>query len=336
LDEWVLAKLQILIHDVTRYLDAYDAYNASQCIEAFVDELSTWYLRRSRRRFWKSEADEDKRTAYTTLYTCLTTLIQLLAPFTPFIAEELYQNLVVRVKPTALESVHLNSWPESDASLIDATLLAGMDVVIHVSSLGRSARSKAGIKLRQPIAEAVIVADTEILNGLTSLIELVQDELNVKRLTLTTSRRRLVRSQIRLKPELLGRKHGELLPAMKAAIDVLDGDRLGDRVQKGLNVDVEVKGRTLTLLPGEIEIIAASKAGYVVAESHAVMVGVKTTLTAELKTEGLARDIVRRIQNQRKTAGFDIADRIETYYQAGTNLQGSGATGGQLHRSVRS
>jgi isoleucyl-tRNA synthetase len=320
-DKWVLAKLQILIQAVTRHLDAYDAYDASQCIETFVNELSTWFLRRSRRRFWKNQADEDKRAAYTTLYTCLTTLIRLLAPFTPFIAEELYQNLIVRIKPKALESVHLDTWPEPDASLIDTTLLADMDQVIHVSSLGRAARSKAGIKLRQPIAEAVIVANTEILNGLAGLIELVQDELNVKRLTLTTSKRRLVRNQIRLKRELLGRKHGKLFPALKAAIDVLDGDRLGDRLLKGLNVDVNVKGRTLTLLPGEVEVVAAAKDGYAVAENQAVMVGIMTALTAVLKTEGLARDIVRRIQTQRKAAGFDIADDIETYYQAGPRLR---------------
>jgi isoleucyl-tRNA synthetase len=320
LDRWILSKLQVLIQDVTDCLEKYDPYAATARLEQFVDELSRWYVRRSRRRFWKSEADVDKRAGYTTLYTCLTTLIELLAPFLPFLAEEMYQNLVRRVKSGAPESVHHNDWPVADASMIDKELMAKMDLAVEVCGLGRSARNKAGIKLRQPLRKVKVVAEEAMLERLRRLTTLIKDELNVKELVLTTQQEEVVNYEIRLLPHMLGKKYGKLFPELRAAVADMDTDELVERFQRDESVEVKVDGQLVTLLPEEVEVHTRPKEGYILAEEQGIIVGVDTVITEELNKEGLARDIVRRIQNQRKEAGFDIADHIKTYYEAGAKL----------------
>jgi len=320
LDRWILSKLHALIRDVTRHLENYDAFLATVCLEQFVDELSTWYVRRSRRRFWKSEADEDKNAGYTTLYTCLTTLVKLLTPFVPFIAEEMYQNLVRSINPDAPQSVHHNHWPVVDESLIDEELMADMDLAIKVSGLGRSARSGAGIKLRQPLRGAKVLAEETVLERLGRLKGLIEDELNVKSLDLTTKREELMDYEVHLLPQKLGKKHGPLFPKLRDLVVGMDAKVLASAFQKGQGVNIGVENRVITLLPEEVEVRTKPKRGYTLAEDQGVLVGVDTAITEELKKEGLARDIVRRIQNQRKDAGFNIADQIETYYVAGPRL----------------
>jgi len=320
LDRWILSRLQGLVQDVTDRLEDYDPYAATAHLERFVDELSTWYLRRSRRRFWKSEADEDKDAGYAALYACLTTLARLLAPFTPFLAEEVYQNLVRGVDPEAPESVHHNDWPVADRSLIDEELTADMGLAIRVSALGRSARSEAGVKLRQPLSRATVVAEETALRRLRRLVDLVKDELNVKELDLTTRREELVDLEVRPLPSVLGKKYGRLFPRLREAVAKMDAAALIRAFEGGLGVDVEVEGRVVTLLPGEVEVRTRPRGGRALAEEEGVVVAVDTALTEGLRGEGLARDIVRRVQNQRKEAGFQIADEIETYYQAGPRL----------------
>jgi len=320
LDRWILSKLQVLVQDVTSCLEKYDAYGATESLEQFVDELSKWYVRRSRRRFWKSEADVDKKAGYTTLYNCLTTLVKLLAPFLPFVAEEMYQNLVCSVEPNALESVHHNDWPVTDAPLIDEKLIADMDLVVKICGLGRSARNTAGIKLRQPLKEARVVAEEDMLKRLKGFTDLIKDELNVKELVLTTQERELVNYEIVLLPHLLGKKYGKLFPELCATVASMDADALHQTLQKDQSVRVEVDDHVITLLSKEIEVRTRPKEGYVLEEEQGIIVGVYIVVTEELKKEGLAREIVRRIQNQRKDAGFDIADQIEIYYEAGPRL----------------
>lgn len=320
LDRWILSKLQVLIRDVTSHLENYDAFSATVCFEQFVDELSRWYVRRSRRRFWKSEEDEDKNAGYSTLYTCLTTLAELLAPFIPFTAEEMYQNLVRNVDSRAPESVHHNNWPVADKALIDEELVGDMDLAIRVSSLGRSARNKAGIKLRQPLLRAKVAAERAVLERLQRLTDLIKDELNVKELDLTPQKEELVDYEIHLLPQVLGKKYGPLFPKLRALVAKMDANTLALAFQKGLSVDVEVDGRRVTLLPEEVEVRIQPKKGFALAEEQGILVDVDTVITKELEKEGLARDIVRRIQNQRKEAGFDIADTIETYYDTGPKL----------------
>ena len=320
LDRWILSKLQTLIHGVTDCLENYDPYGAAASLERFVDELSRWYVRRSRRRFWKSEADVDKRAGYTTLYACLTTLVRLLAPFLPFLTENMYQNLVRTVRSEAPESVHHNDWPVADKSLIERELMADMDLAIKICGLGRSARNKAGIKLRQPVREAKVVTDESSLERLRRLTDLIKNELNIKELDLTTREEEVVCREIRLLPHMLGKKYGRLFPELQVAVASMDADALLQKLQEDQRVEVKVDDQVISLLPEEVEVRTRPKEGYALAEEQGILVGVDTGITEELKTEGLARDIVRRIQNQRKEAGFDIADQIATYYEAGSRL----------------
>jgi len=320
LDKWILSKLNVLIKDVTRFLEDFDPYDAAISIEKFVDELSTWYIRRSRRRFWKSERDEDKNAAYTTLYTCLTTLIKLLAPFIPFLTEEIYQNIVRSVDPNAPESVHHNDWPVANEKLINEELMENMELAIKVCSLGRSARSKAGIKLRQPLLEAKVVASEAIIKRVEELKNLIMEELNVKNIFFTTQRSELVDYVVKPIPELLGKKYGRLFPKIQKAIMEMEPKKVIDALKADGELELTIDEQKVRILPEEIKILEQPKSGYSISEEDNILVGVSVIIPENLKMEGLARDIVRRIQNQRKEAGFNIADLIETYYEAGPTL----------------
>ncbi|MEM2092352.1 MAG: isoleucine--tRNA ligase [Candidatus Bathyarchaeia archaeon] len=320
LDRWILSRLNVLIKDVTKYLEDFNPYDAAISIERFVDELSTWYIRRSRRRFWKSERDEDKNAAYTTLYTCLTTLIKLLAPFIPFLTEEIYQNIVRSVNPEAPESVHHNDWPIADEKMIDEDLMRDMELAVKICSLGRSARSRAGIKLRQPLLEAKVVADDEVIRRVERLKGLIMDELNVKSISMTTDKSELVDYVIKPIPEVLGRKYGRLFPAIQEAIAKLDVQEAVNVLKMGESLTLTIDGQEIRILPEEVRVVEQPRSGYSISEEDNIVVGVNIMIPESLKMEGLARDIVRRIQNQRKEAGFNIADNIETYYEAGPIL----------------
>ena len=316
LDRWILSRLQVLVKDVTRYMDDYDPYNAAISMERFVNELSTWYIRRSRRRFWKSEADLDKKAAYTTLYKCLTTLIKLLAPFIPFTTEEIYQNIVRTVDPEAPESVHHNDWPEPEEELIDEELMESMEIAMKVCSLGRSARSRAGIKLRQPLSDVKVVADREVLERIKELKDIIKDELNVGKVILTTNREELIQYKVEPIPKIVGRKYGRLLPKIRETLKAMDQKELASTISRGLTVKLRVDGEEVELEPEDLKVEEVTREGYNTAEEENILVGVNIVITDELKRSGFARDIVRRIQNQRKAAGFKIADWIETYYKA--------------------
>lgn len=250
LDRWIISELNQLVADVDGGLEAYNPTEAGRRIEGFVDELSNWYVRRSRRRFWKSGSDADKLAAYTTLYECLVALSKLLAPFIPFLAEELYQNLVQSVFPEAPESVHLTDFPVADETKIDRQLMADTQLAMKISSLGRAARSQAGIKVRQPLAKVIVkVGSRQDREGLERLMPQVLEELNVKSLEFVDEA-----------PEL-------------------------------------------------------DKSGYAVSSEGGYTVAILTEISSQLKAEGMAREIVRRLQAMRRSAGFDIADHIITCYQ---------------------
>ena len=250
----------------------------------------------------------------------MTTIVKLLAPFLPFLAEEMYQNLVCSVKPNAPKSVHHNDWPLAGMSLVDEKLMVDMDLAVKICGLGRSARNKAGIKLRQPLKEVKVVAEETMLERLKGFTDLVKDELNVKEVVLATQERELVNYEILLLPHLLGKKYGKLFPKLCATVANMDADALLQTLKKDQSFKVEVEGDIITLLPEEVEVRSQPKEGYTVEKEQSIIVGVYTIVTEELKEEGLAREIVRRIQSQRKDAGFDIADQIEVYYEAGPRL----------------
>jgi len=320
LDRWILSRLQVLIKDVTRHLEDYNPLDAARTLEEFVEELSTWYIRRSRRRFWKSEADEDKKSGYTALYACLTRVIKLLAPFIPFTTEEIYQNIVRSVDQEAPESVHHHDWPVADDSLIDEDLMKDMEMAIEICGMGRSARSKAGIKLRQPLTVVKVAAEESALGRLARLQDLIKDELNVKRLDLTKRKEDLMDYKIRLLPDVLGKKYGRLFPKIRTIVDSMDAKSVASALQKDLGTEIKLDGETITLLPEDVEVGLVPKEGYSMAEEGGITLGLITAIPKDLDMEGLARDIVRRIQNQRKEASFNIADHIETYYETGPKL----------------
>ena len=315
LDKWLLSKLQLLTEEVTKLLDTYDPAGATVRLEQFVDQLSRWYLRRSRRRFWKSEADSDKNAAYTTLHTALTTLVKLLAPFTPFVAEEIYQNIVRNIDPNAPVSVHHCKWPTPDQSLIDASLTTSMDLAMQVCGLGHSARNDAGIKLRQPLRKAIVVSETANLQKLSDLANLVKDELNVKDLELTSSKEEVLMYRLKPHPQSLGSKYGKLYPAIKAKIESINQSSLAS-IRKGENIEFEAEGHLIIVGPTDVEVTSEPKEGLRVVEEGPIAIAIDTKVTDELRKEGLARDIVRRIQNQRKEAGFEISEEIVIYYKA--------------------
>jgi isoleucyl-tRNA synthetase len=325
LDRWILSELHILVQRVTAALDAYDVNGAARPIAAFVDDLSNWYVRRSRRRFWKSEEDADKRAAYQALYECLVTVAKLLAPFMPFIAEELYQNLVRSVDEKALKSVHHCDFPVADESLMDEELVRDTRLVMRVVSLGHGARNRAGIKVRQPLAQALVKMREEAeMESLSRLADQVVDELNVKELVFLEEANQVVDYQISPVPSLLGKKHGALFPKIRSAVAEMDAVATMDLVrqlQAGQSVEIVADGQTVTLLPEEVEVRLSAKEGYAVAEEAGYLVAVTTELSEDLVREGLAREVVRRIQIMRKEADFRIEDYITTYYYATPTLR---------------
>jgi len=317
LDRWLRSELHALTKQVTEAYEAYDALNATRPVEAFVERLSNWYLRRSRRRFWKSASDADKHAAYSTLYEALVTVAKLIAPAMPFMAEELYQNLVRSVDADAPESVHLADWPTYDPAVIDETLNREMALVLKLVSLGHAARNKAGIKVRQPLQEAAFaVGRASEQDVVTRYADLLAEELNVKRVRVLSGQGEAVSYRLKPLPKQLGQKYKGLFPKVRQAILALEAEPAAQRLLAGQPVTVEVEGQTYEILPDEVEVIMEAHGGLTVASEGAYLAALNTEITPELRQEGLARDFVRWVQNARKEAGLEVADRIRLTYQA--------------------
>jgi isoleucyl-tRNA synthetase len=313
LDRWLLSRLHGLIGTVTEELEGYNIMEAARAIEAFVEELSTWYVRRNRRRFWKSEDDVDKQAAYHSLYEALTTLSRLMAPFTPFIADEIYRNLVVEANSEAPESVHLASWPEVQPGLRDESIEDDVRLAMQLSSLGRAARSKAQIKVRQPLAEAlVVVPSASERESLLRIADQLREELNVKGIRAVEDEAEFVQFSVHPNLARLGPRLGRDVDKVVKVLQALEGSELADiagRARAGLTV--EVAGTTLS--PEDLLVESEDRPGFVSTSEGPVSVAIDTTVTAELAQEGLARNLVRHIQELRRTAGLEISDRITAY-----------------------
>jgi isoleucyl-tRNA synthetase len=322
LDRWLLSELNVLVREVTKAYENYDATNATRPVEAFVEKLSTWYVRRSRRRFWKNESSADKQAAYSTLYTALVTVAKLIAPAMPFLAEELYQNLVRSVDETADESVHLAEWPAVMEEFIDESLNREMDLVVRLVSLGHSARQKANRKVRQPLVEAAFsVGNASERKALTNNVDVIADELNVKQVRLLDTATEAVSHTVKPLPKQLGQKYGNKFPAIQKAVLAMNAEEVARALLSGNSVAVKAGGETYNVLPEEVEVKAQAKEGFAVAEDGPYVAALVTDLTPELVQEGLAREFVRRVQDLRKTADLDVADRIELFVEASTGLR---------------
>ena len=321
LDQWLRSSLHALVRDVTAALDAYDVPNATRPVEEFVNILSKWYLRRSRRRFWKGDSDADKHAAYSTLYEALTTLAKLLAPSMPFLAEELYQNLVRSFDQESPESVHMVDWPDFDPEVIDAQLNQEMALVLRLVSLGHAARNKAEIKVRQPLAQiAFSVGSAQESKVIDAYADVFADELNVKSVTALGAAGEAVNYRINPLPRQLGSKYQDKFPAIRKALLEMDPGKVAEKLLNEQPVEVEAAGETYTILPDEVEVQAEAKTGLTVAQEGAYLAALSTELTPELVSEGLAREFVRRVQDFRKQLDLEISDRIKLYYQASDRL----------------
>jgi isoleucyl-tRNA synthetase len=318
LDRWVIGQLNRLVGAVTAALEDYDATNSGRAIQTFVDDLSNWYVRRSRRRFWKSSHDQDKLAAYQTLHQCLVTLAKLLAPFAPFIAEEVYRNLVVEAGVRAAdggappESVHLCDWPVADEAAIDAEVLASMEAARRVVEMGRAARNAAAVRTRQPLREVVVSVPAAEREALTDLRGVVLDELNVKALRLVDSAEELL--EYRLKPNLrmLGPRLGKRLPEAAAALTDADAAGFVAALRSAGAVALALAdGEVVKLAEDDVLVETAAPQGYRVEQDGGRTVALCTVVDEALREEGLVRELVHAVQLSRKNADLRIEDTID-------------------------
>ncbi|HEY3244352.1 MAG TPA: isoleucine--tRNA ligase [Phycisphaerae bacterium] len=330
LDRWILSDLQQLIEVADKSYSEFDVQTFCQRCERFVDDLSTWYLRRSRRRFYASGWPADKRAAYATLYEVLDTLIQLIAPILPFTAEAMYQNLVVgghggvafegsgfpprragRVQGSVASSVHHRPFPKPDPALVNHDLSEHVGAFLHVVSLARSARTENKLKVRQPLAELIVVPGSDAERAaLEKFKGDLLEELNVKRATLRSSVADLCRVDVKLNLKLAGPKYGKQVGAITKALSSIDAAQVAARVARNDAVPVQIDGEIVALSPAELIVSKSYSDAYAAAEDQGTITLIDRRVTEELKLEGLARDIVRNVQNLRKDADLNIEDRI--------------------------
>ncbi len=317
MDRWIISKLNTLVKEVDKKLEEYNITGAALQIEDFTDELSNWYVRRNRERFWSQEVDEEKIGAYVTLYTVLTTLSKVIAPFVPFIADEIYQNLVVGLDNNAPESVHLCLWPEVDENTINPELEEEMDLAYKIVKLGRSARNSANIKNRQPLSKMLISVGT--LPEYYS--DIVKEELNVKEIELGADMAEYVNFEIKPNLPVLGKEYGKLIPRIKEEIAKKNQMQLATKVKSGKVEYIEIDGTEIGLDSENLLITMHGKEGFAFSGEGEMGVVLDTQITPELKKEGYVREILSKVQNMRKDRGFEVLDNIKLYVSGNDMLQ---------------
>ena len=310
LDKWLLSRLNTLIDTVDGYLGSYAIPEAGRALQTFVDEMSNWYVRCCRERFWKQNSDDDKITAYMTLYTALSTVIKLAAPMIPFITEDIYRNLVCSVDHDAPESVHLCDYPVSDPALVDKELEAYMDEVLNVVALGRAARNSANLKIRQPLGKMYVGVPRELPEN---LLEIVENELNIKSVEFVNDSSSYVSYSFKPQLKTLGPKYGKLLGAIRNALQSLDGSKAKQELDANGAIVLNIDGNEISLGAEDLLIETVQKEGFMAESGNGVTVVLDTNLTDELIEEGFVREIISKIQNMRKDAGFEVMDTIKIY-----------------------
>ena len=329
LDRWVLLRLDRVTEAVTARLDGYDLAEAARTIEAFVDDLTNWYIRRSRGRFWSADAggsDADKHSAYQALYEVLTTLARVLAPFVPFVAEVLHRHLVRSQDPNARPSVHLEDWP-ARSERADAALETGMATVQRIVRLGHAARNVHSLKTRQPLASVTLVAaDASLPTLVEPYLDILRDELNVKEVRWAADRKEYVHADVRPVFPKLGKRFGKRMPEIKAALEAASGEALLEQLEASGKLAVELSDGPIELVAEEVEIRLVEREGTATQGDRELLVALDTHLTPELLAEGWAREVVSRIQTARKEQSLDYADRIRIRHRAAEPLAAAIAT----------
>ena len=309
MDKWIISKLNTLVKEVDEKLESYDITSAALEIESFTDELSNWYVRRNRERFWLTELTEEKIGAYVTLYRVLTTLVKVSAPFVPFMTDEIYQNLVVGLDKDAPESVHLCLWPEVNESEIDNKLEEEMDLAYKIVKLGRSARNSANIKNRQPLSEMLIS-----INTLPEYYaDIVKEELNVKKIELGSEMSNYVNFEIKPNLPVLGKEYGKLIPRIEEEIAKKNQMDLANNVKNGKIEYIEIDDTQIGLNSDNLLVTMQGKEGFAFSGEGEIGVVLDTHITEELKEEGFVREVLSKVQNMRKDKGFEVLDKINLY-----------------------
>lgn len=322
IDRWAIALLHQTIATATEAMDNYDARKAGDAIESFVDQLSNWYIRRNRRRFWKAESGTDKQAAYLTLYECLVGITKLTAPFMPFLSEALYQNLVRNIDADVPMSVHMVQWPQFDAGLHDQKLVHGVDVVQKVVGLGRAAREASKVRVRQPLSRLLVRAPNSAAEEAVRLhADQIKDELNIKQIDFLNADAELLTYRIKPKLPELGKRFGKLVPAIRTALAQCDGGALVKAHAAGVTFAVDIEGQNIEFAAEDVLVETESAAGYACAEESGYLAGLDTTLNEELIVEGVARELVRTVQDARKQAGLEISDRITLRVEGSDRVQ---------------
>ena len=309
MDKWIMSKLNTLVKDVDDKLNSYDITSAALAIENFTDELSNWYVRRNRARYWSETLTDDKIGAYVTLYNTLVTLAKVAAPFVPFITEEIYQNLVVSLDENAKESIHLCHWPKVDETAIDKNLEKEMDLAYTIVKLGRSARNGANIKNRQPLSKMLVSTDSlPQYYG-----DIIKDELNIKEVDFGADLSQHVNFEIKPNLPVLGKAYGKMIPAIRKEIASKNQMELAQKIKSGGTETINVNGTEIELNSENLLVTMQGIGGYAFAGEGEIGVVLDTHITDELREEGHVREIISKIQNMRKEKGFEVADKINLY-----------------------
>ena len=319
MDKWLLSKLNSAVAAVDDNLSNYRIPEAARALDDFVDEMSNWYVRRSRERFWAKGMEQDKINAYMTLYTALVTISKAAAPMIPFMTEDIYRNLVCSIDPTAPESVHLCDFPVVDEKLIDKKLEEDMEVVLEAVVLGRACRNEANIKNRQPIAKIFVKAEDELSQF---YLDIIRDELNVKEIEATDDVSALTNYTFKPQLKTLGRRFGKNINAVKEILAGLNGQQAMKELNETGTLTITVDGNEEKLTQEDLLIEAAQMEGYVSASDHGVTVVLDTNMTGELLEEGFVRELVSKIQTMRKEAGFEVMDHIAIGFVADEKVTG--------------
>ena len=306
MDRWVLSRLQSTIKETDEDLASYKIPEAAKALQAFVDDLSNWYVRRSRKRYWAKGMEQDKINAYMTLYTCLVDISKAAAPMIPFMTEEIYQNLVRTEGSKAPESIHLCDYPVPDESLIDKALEKDMEEVLDIVVLGRAARNESGIKNRQPIGRMYVKAD-EMSDFYKQII---LEELNVKSVEFSQDVRAFTTYTFKPQLKTVGPKYGKLLNKIREALTDLDGNDAMDTLKEQGALKFNFDGSEVSLSEEDLLIEMSNKEGFVEQSDNSVTVVLDTNLTPELLEEGYVRELISKIQTMRKEAGFEVMDKI--------------------------
>ena len=318
IDKWILSRLNSTIKTVDANMAAYKIPESGKALQAFTDDLSNWYVRRSRTRFWAKGMEQDKINAYMTLYTSLITLSKLAAPMIPFMTEEIYQNLVRSIDSDAPESIHLTDYPVADESMIDPELEENMDHVLKIVVLGRAARNESGIKNRQPIARMMVKAPYEIPEFYQ---EIITEELNIKKVEMTDDADSFISYTFKPQLKTVGPKFGKLVGGIRKALTEIDGSAAMKELNEEGTLTLDINGVPVVLSRDDLLIDMAQSEGFETQSDGKVTVVLDKKLTPELIEEGFVRELISKIQTMRKEAGFEVMDRIRLYVSGNERLE---------------